>query len=42
MFDDADAPGRQQYVKSDFLRGLDFDAIATLADHCPTLSSPFN
>lgn len=42
MFDDANVPGRQQYVKSDFLHGLDGNAVATLAANGTAPSSPLN
>jgi FAD/FMN-containing dehydrogenase len=40
MADAANPPGWQHYVKSDFLRGLDDDAIGRLARHGTSPSSP--
>ncbi len=42
MFDDANPPGRQQYVKSDFLAPLPHAAVAALADCATAPSSPLN
>jgi FAD/FMN-containing dehydrogenase len=42
MFDEGTPWGLQTYVKSDFLRGLDEDAIAALVAHGTTPSSPMN
>ncbi|GAA0384226.1 FAD-binding oxidoreductase [Microbispora corallina] len=42
MLDDANVPGRQQYVRSDFLVGLPDDAVAALARHGTRPSSPLN
>ncbi|GLX01425.1 FAD-binding oxidoreductase [Microtetraspora sp. NBRC 16547] len=42
MFDDANVPGRQQYVRSDFLQGLPDEAIAALFHHGTRPSSPLN
>jgi hypothetical protein len=42
MFDDANAVGMQQYVKSDFLHHLDRDAVARLVEYGTSPSSPLN
>ena len=42
MFDDATPPGLQYYVKSDFLAGLDADALSQLAGYGTAPSSPRN
>ena len=42
MFDDANVAGRQNYVKSDFLRLLDAGAVEALARHGGAPSSPLN
>ncbi|GLX06104.1 FAD-binding oxidoreductase [Microbispora sp. NBRC 16548] len=42
MLDDANVPGRQQYVRSDFLHGLPDEAVAALAHHGTHPSSPLN
>jgi FAD/FMN-containing dehydrogenase len=42
MFDDATPAGLQYYVKSDFLTGLNPDALDRLATHGTTPSSPRN
>ena len=42
LFDGAYPPGRRNYWKSGFLRGLDDAAIATLVEHYARTPSPFN
>ncbi|GAA0413892.1 oxidoreductase [Acrocarpospora corrugata] len=42
MFDDANVPGRQQYVRSDFLGPLPDEALDALAHHGTHPSSPLN